>query len=325
LKGEDIGTADVICGGFPCQPFSTAGKRDGTKDDRHLWPEMLRLVEEIKPTWVIGENVAGFTSMVEQSRNLGVESRTCIRYEDGFDYEAVSVRQDELLLHNVCEDLSQIGYEVQPFIIPALAIDAAHRRDRLWLIAHSDSSRSAARAERSRRKTGANSSRCSKGPIVAYTNGQRCGETRQHRCDQSSQWTSGRSQDLADCPGIGCNERQCGSEPEENCESWLRSEAGASGSTLAHPECLGRRQMEQPISSGTKSKGATNQTQHGSFTRGRARWSPEPDVGRVAHGIPNLVDRLRGLGNAVVPGIPEEIGHAILTVEASLQDASIDK
>ncbi|WP_417831662.1 DNA cytosine methyltransferase [Terasakiella sp.] len=340
LKGEDIGTADVICGGFPCQPFSTAGKRDGTKDDRHLWPEMLRLIEEIKPTWVIGENVAGFTSMVEQSRDLGVESRTCIRYEDGFDYEAVSVRQDELLLHNVCEDLSQIGYEVQPFLIPAVSLDAPHRRDRVWIVAHTSGNRkqrsesrvlrkqgrkpASARGENLRQQDGSDDSIVSQptSQALSDSNGSRCTtraerpgrETRTDACRRSAGPVMAHSDSM--------REQQQGRSQCEKRE-WP-CDCCQEPAPLAHPECLGRRQMEQPISSGAKSKGATNPTEHSSFTRGRARWSPEPDVGRVAHGVPHRVDRLRGLGNAVVPGIPEEIGHAILTVEASLQDASID-
>lgn len=100
------GSIDVISGGFPCQPFSVAGKRKGKDDDRHLWPEMLRVIEEIRPTWVVGENVAGIVNMV---------------------------------LDEVLSDLENIGYESQALIIPACATNAPHRRDRVWIIAHSDS------------------------------------------------------------------------------------------------------------------------------------------------------------------------------------------
>lgn len=95
LKGSDIGAVDVICGGYPCQPFSAAGKRLGAEDDRHLWPEYRRLVEELRPTWVIGENVAGHVSM-------------------GLD--------------NVLSDLEALGYATRTFIIPACAVGAFHRR-----------------------------------------------------------------------------------------------------------------------------------------------------------------------------------------------------
>ena len=106
------GTVDIISGGFPCQPFSIAGKRAGTKDNRYLWGEMLRVVREIKPRWVIAENVRGITNLT-----------------DGSTFETV------------CNDLEINGYEVQPFIIPALAVGAPHKRDRVWFIANRNSPR----------------------------------------------------------------------------------------------------------------------------------------------------------------------------------------
>ncbi len=102
LKTDGIGAIDVVCGGFPCQPFSVAGKQRGQKDDRDLWPEMFRVIQETRPTWVLGENVAGFVNM-ELERTI-------------FDLEGE-------------------GYEMQSFIIPACAVDAKHRRDRVWVIA----------------------------------------------------------------------------------------------------------------------------------------------------------------------------------------------
>lgn len=100
---HNLPEADVICGGFPCQPFSIAGKRRGKNDNRHLWPEMFRVIQEVKPSWVVGENVANFVNMaLEQS----------------------------------IFDLESIGYEVQSFIIPACAVNAPHQRDRVWIIAN---------------------------------------------------------------------------------------------------------------------------------------------------------------------------------------------
>jgi DNA (cytosine-5)-methyltransferase 1 len=101
---------DILTGGFPCQPFSQAGKRKGTEDERYLWHEMLRAVQEIKPTYVIAENVFGITNI------------------DG-----------GMVFEQVCLDLEAEGYEVQPFIIPAAAKNAPHRRDRCWFIAYSNS------------------------------------------------------------------------------------------------------------------------------------------------------------------------------------------
>ncbi len=104
----ELGTADVVCGGFPCQPFSTAsaGKRGGVGDDRFLWPEMLRIISECQPAWVIGENVAGIES---------------------------------LALRQVVSDLEGAGYEVAPpFEIPACAVGHDHRRARFWFLAHAN-------------------------------------------------------------------------------------------------------------------------------------------------------------------------------------------
>ena len=101
------GTIDIISGGFPCQPFSLAGKRKGTEDERYLWHEMLRAVQEIKPKFIIAENVYGIVNI------------------DG-----------GMVFDQVCSDLENEGYEVQPFVIPACAKDAPHRRDRVWFVGY---------------------------------------------------------------------------------------------------------------------------------------------------------------------------------------------
>jgi DNA (cytosine-5)-methyltransferase 1 len=106
------GQIDILTGGFPCQPYSTAGKRLGKADERHLFPEMLRCIKEIKPRWIIGENVRGLVSW-----NGG------------------------LVFHEVYDDLEREGYEVQSFLIPAASVNAPHRRDRVWFIAHIDNKR----------------------------------------------------------------------------------------------------------------------------------------------------------------------------------------
>ena len=102
LKGDKYGTIDLITGGFPCQSFSVAGKRRGKNDDRYLWPEMFRIIQEARPRWVIGENVTGIINMA---------------------------------LDEVLSDLESEGYEAQTFIIPACSQNAPHRRDRVWIVA----------------------------------------------------------------------------------------------------------------------------------------------------------------------------------------------
>jgi DNA (cytosine-5)-methyltransferase 1 len=103
VRGELYAGVTLLTGGFPCQPFSVAGKQRGKDDNRYLWPEMRRVIREARPAWIIGENVAGIVN---------------------------------LALDQVCADLEAEGYEVEPIIIPACAVDAPHRRDRVWIVAH---------------------------------------------------------------------------------------------------------------------------------------------------------------------------------------------
>jgi DNA (cytosine-5)-methyltransferase 1 len=104
VRGELCAGVTLLTGGFPCQPFSVAGKQRGKDDNRYLWPEMCRVIREARPAWIIGENVAGIVN---------------------------------LALDTVCADLEAEGYEVEPIIIPACAVDAPHRRDRVWIVGHS--------------------------------------------------------------------------------------------------------------------------------------------------------------------------------------------
>lgn len=161
---------DVLTGGFPCQPFSLAGKRKGTEDDRYLWPEMLRVIRTVRPRWVVGENVYGI-----------------VNWSEG------------MVLDTVCSDLEAAGYEVQPYIIPACGVGAPHRRDRCWFVAGVETMREgqdgfhvvgvAADADCDRRRVGAYqpesvSWSCGTSDIgpfgqdgpVAGTYGQRCRE-----------------------------------------------------------------------------------------------------------------------------------------------------
>jgi len=100
------GRIDILSGGFPCQPYSVAGLRKGKEDERHLWPQMLRIIRECQPRWVVGENVRGL-----------------VNWSEGLVFE------------EVCADLEACGYSVQPFILPACAVNAPHRRDRVWFVA----------------------------------------------------------------------------------------------------------------------------------------------------------------------------------------------
>jgi len=124
LQGRGTGLArnfTIVTGGFPCQPFSHAGRRKGTADDRYQWPNMFEVIRNVKPDWVVAENVRGL-----------------VTWNDG------------LVLETICTDLESEGYEVQPFIIPAVAVGAPHRRDRVWIVANRTNVRRKGRSEAER-------------------------------------------------------------------------------------------------------------------------------------------------------------------------------
>ena len=221
LEKDGITDIGLICGGYPCQPFSVAGKREGQADDRHLWPEFFRLIQETRPTWVIAENVAGHI-------NMGLE--------------------------DVLADLESEGYQCQTFLIPACAVGAIHRRDRIWILAYSD---------------------LSHGKGGRVSSGIREGNTNPYR--RSADWDS--SEDVAHAS----SKRQ-----------------------------QGQRESIEPVDSKESGKEKTTDA----FSGGQyGVWATEPSVGRVANGVSGRVDRLKQLGNAVVPQIPEVIGRFIMEIE----------
>ena len=125
------GKVDILTGGFPCQPFSMAGKRLGAEDDRYLWPHMLRAIREIQPTWVVGENVAGLVTMVQPGEEVEVGDQASL-----FDESYRTREEQPYTIEEICQGIEREGYSVQPFVIPACAVGAPHRRDRIWIVAH---------------------------------------------------------------------------------------------------------------------------------------------------------------------------------------------
>ena len=234
IDGTRYRGAALLTGGFPCQPFSVAGKRAGAADDRFLWPEMLRVVSEARPAWVLGENVAGI---------IGME------------------------LDRVLSDLEGIGYSVWPLVIPACAVDARHRRDRVWIMAHSND----AEAKRQRQYSGQGL------PIP----------------ESEQPFPTGEA--IAHANGGGDAARR-GQERSFKKSAILK----LSGQTVpdSHQPRLQERQGQD--AAGTRQNG-------GAELERECVWEPEPDVGRVAHGVSRRVDRLKGLGNAIVPQVAFQI------------------
>ena len=241
LDGSDYAGVDLLTGGFPCQPFSVAGKRLGKADDRAIWPEMLRVIREAKPAWIIGENVAGIVTME---------------------------------LDNILSDLEGIGYAAWPLVIPACAVDARHRRDRVWIIARRNVEDSA--GERSRGESG-NALHEGRGASEAGGTGIPQATGRQNGSAIGDDWTTGQDVAHADSPRV----------------------QGQRGKLAAFGEARQGRQSAAPNSNAGDQRGEA------------CRWLPEPELGRVAHGIPHRAHRLRGLGNAIVPQVAEEIIRAI--------------
>ena len=238
------GSIDIISGGFPCQPFSQAGKRKGTNDDRYLWPQMLRVISEVKPAFVVGENVAGLLSM-----------------ENGRIFERILI------------DLENKGFRIETFVIPACAIGAWHRRDRVWIVAY-------------------NKIKKSKGQII----GDICTKRDQFIAD-------------SDNPRDGTSTN----EIDKN------RQAIDKGQTKQSFDRIGRYSEDVPD---TNKQGLQGHGEHGECTGkcpawkvypkqiGTA-WQFEPSVGRVVHGLSGRVDRLKALGNAIVPQVAYEIFKAI--------------
>ena len=391
LKTDGLLPIDIITGGYPCQPFSVAGRKKGEKDPRHLWPEYFRLIKELRPTWVIGENVSGHIK-------LGLDT--------------------------VIKDLESEDYSVRPFSISASSIGANHQRERIWIVANTNSSgnkgkksrsigkenekekrdrqvnsttrfpdgtdsivtkqkseteveyvvnsnnirslqHTEATEETSRRRTEATS--LSAGNVENTRRSLRQGsefrgenenEIRQGNANISERSSKASEFDVANTEGKYNSEQEgkikSGGKIIEGRETEIWSESTGRSNTLANTENIGSvsslHEKEREGNSSRCSKGefkgnsnvantkssqrngneinrehsepetqeelgigsSISRTQGGSPWEGW--WDIEPDVGRVAHGVPVRAHRLKGLGNSLVPTIPFYIGTIILEV-----------
>jgi len=276
----------LLTGGFPCQPFSCAGKRRGKEDDRYLWEEMLRVIKEFKPRWIIGENVAGINSLFQYDSFSEMEGKEYLTPEDAkADFKGISERTGTNSLWVVLDDLEKIGYSVQTCIIPACAVGAPHRRDRVWIVAYSVS----------------RSSEISNSGTVDCENGetQKCRKT---DIQDSSAYRNCHAPDTARELSHGSREPRGrrGELADKSCSLADTSNQGLPG-----------REWPGPHEQGQATHGSTSERNH--------TWDePWIEVAtrlcRVDARVSNRVDRLKALGNAIVPQVAFEIMKAILKV-----------
>jgi len=260
---QNLEPVDLICGGFPCQDVSLAGKQAGLKGTRTtLWSEFARIIGDLRPQWVLAENVPGLLSS-DAGRFFGA----------------------------VLRDLAACGYNAEWDCISAAAFGAPHRRDRVWIVAHAARQHGAIVGQPA-------SEPGRSGKTLAYTSsgGARRLSVRQGRSQQAEADVVGRCEDVANARSIG---RQTWSTDSQTGEEGLTDQSNDGSQVLADTkqnpvfyDQLHDEQDANPLWSDW--------------------WATEPDVGRVAHGISRRMDRLRGLGNAVVPQIAEWIGRRII-------------
>jgi len=278
LNGKEIGAIDIICGGFPCQPFSQAGKQRGKDDDRDLWPEMFRIIQELQPhaRWIVAENVAGFVNM-ELSRTVS--------------------------------DLEGEGYEVRTFVLGACAVQAPHQRQRCWIVAHAGRFQSG--SQKKPKRASSDFARCSgrtytrskedKGNVseqdVADSD-SRLRETKDRQLQTGRDTVAQGSQHVADSISQrGCG-REAGGEDAEN----VRQPSGGERARARDTQ-RGMGDLADGLSAELLDIGRT--------------WEVEPDIPRVAVGEKNRVKKLKALGNSVVPQIPEILGRLIIEIETA--------
>ena len=296
---------DILTGGFPCQPYSSAGKRLGKEDDRHLWPEMLRAVKEIQPRWIVGENVYGL-----------------VNWSGG------------LVFHEVQADLEAEGYEVFPYLLPAVSVNAPHRRDRIWFVAHS-----------TRFSNGTNQLRG-----LRCENGEIEGERSQTIYDATR--PNGIEGLVTNTNSNGLNERNGNNEVNAsegrvnafsnanesngNGDAAYTDSRGLEGSKEVRRDSINAEwQSKFGHASDTKDFRRENALENGELERGRFgqshqrnAWDSFPSVSPICNGDDGISDRLDSItfpkwrnesikagGNAIVPQVVYQIFKAIQEYE----------
>lgn len=283
------GNIDILTGGFPCQPYSQAGKRLGKEDDRHLWPEMLRAIGEIQPRWVVGENVRGLTN-----------------WNGGMVFDEVQA------------DLEAKGYEILPVLFPACAVNAPHRRDRIWFIAYSERIGNVCDG-RGRRNI--------------YNLNRHDAEKESRRFDFSNGFDSIGNRDVAYTNSNGqfggnCEHEEYTSEIGEYAQRHFIE--GVNNGHNTHADSQGLQEWLQCGIRGIRDQAGTSE--RGEFTRtySKGHWNEFPTQSPICNGDDGISSRLDGItfskwrsesikagGNAIVPQAAHQIFKAIEEYEKS--------
>jgi DNA (cytosine-5)-methyltransferase 1 len=292
VRGSNY-AADVITGGFPCQPFSVAGKRKGTDDDRYLWDETIRVVAECKPRWFIGENVEGLINI-----NNG------------------------MVLRQVQTDLEEQGFQVQCIVIPASGIGAWHQRKRIWIVAYSDSNRhsnkirgSSTKEERisqEHRQDHNTTRKSSRASSVWETNNQYVPNTESilpHGCSSTTRNSSTKFK------GLECNQSWDWNEIRSKAERC--SEQNRDDVSNSNGEGLQGYKLQHDLETGKQISEHDGKT---SSERQQTWWQAQSEFCGVPNGVSYELDkdrssRIKALGNSIVPQIARQIGLSIMKAE----------
>ena len=327
VKGKEF-EADVIVGGFPCQPMSVAGRQKGTSDSRYLWPEMFRLIREVKPEFVIGENVQGIINI-----------------------------QDGMVLRQVQDDLESKGFEVQCFLIPASGIGAWHQRNRVWIVGHSEYNGSlATKKSRGNTETTTGTSQGKKETIeLERTSGSRNNENvsntesiRSRECGHTDQekgmGESSFAQSNCPCTNVSnSNCRMCGGrraigpsgtnqvwgfypEKEKQTEHDVRSETIGRNVVPGEEEInqhTNDQRQQEPNLLREPEEPILDHRRHDEGGRSESWWTTQSRICRIPDGISyelhkDRVNRVKALGNAIVPQIARQLALAMLAAKGKI-------
>lgn len=289
------GKIDILTGGFPCQPYSSAGKRLGKEDDRHLWPEMLRAIREIQPKYIVGENVYGLTN-----------------WNGGLVFNEVQV------------DLENEGYKVQPCILPACAVNAPHRRDRVWFVAYSDKC----------------TTRLSRTSGETESNGSKNNDEQSSRRKQAKQRTGCsdvlRADTNANNDRTGGNTRKDeGTSGEKRLQKWNEVQQPKESNTIRpkNEKYFTNPNIQRLERNRQKRANQKRENSERHFRQSVRAWEQWPTQSPICSGDDGLSNQLDGItfpkwrqesikayGNAIVPQVAYQIFKALMIAESKARE-----